>query len=393
MKKYISTSSNIFALLFYAMIFFSCHDESAHQQEDSSNNNTLIEFTEAQFKNAEIKFGKLEMRNISTAIQCNGVLDVPPQNLISISLPIGGILKSTELLEGMKVKKGQLIASFEHPDYVDLQQEYIKAKSALDFGETEYKRQENLNKENVTSEKSLQRSKTELTSLQAQVNGLENKLEQLGIPLQPLNKGIISSTIYITSPINGYVTKVNTNVGKYVNANDVAFEIVDTEHLHVELTVYEKDISKIKIGQNIRFILANESDNERGAKVYLIGKEIENDRTIRIHAHLDKEDIELLPGMYVKAKIEVGENKCVTLPDQAIVQNQGKNYVFIAEKSAEKNKHYFKMIEVNTGISENGFTEITMNKEISNASEVVVNGAYDILSKKFNNEEEGADPH
>ncbi len=386
--KNIKSTLKVLAVLFSAIILNACGSEEAEATEEHHEDEQAVELNEAQFKNADIQIGKIEMRNLSSVVQCNGVLDVPPQNLVSISLPIGGNLKSTELLQGMKVSKGQIIAVFEHPDYVQLQQEYIQAKSALEYSEMEYKRQEELNKEQVTSQKSFQKTKSDFLSLKAQVTGLEKKLEQLGISTSQLDKGNITNTITITSPINGYVTKVNVNIGKYVNPNDVAFEIVDTEHLHAELTVYEKDITKIKVGQVIRFSLSNENGNQRTAKVHLIGREISAERTIRIHGHLDKEDVELLPGMYIKAVIEVGENKTMSLPEKAIVQNAGKNYIFIKMTSQHADEYEFKMIEINVGISENGFTEVTLPKDVPANADVVVNGAYDLLSKLFNSEDE-----
>ncbi len=388
MKNNITSTLKLMAVLCSGLLLNSCGNEEAVVAEEHHEDEQTVQLTAAQYKSADIQLGKVELRNLSNVIQCNGVLDVPPQNLVSISLPIGGNLKSTELLQGMKVSKGQVIAVFEHPDYVQLQQEYIQAKSALDFSENEYNRQAELNKEQVTSQKSFQKTKADYLSQKALVLGLEKKLEQLGISVAQMEKGNITNTISITSPINGYVTKVNVNIGKYLNPNDVAFEIVDTEHLHAELTVYEKDITKIKTGQTIHFSLPNENGNERSAKVHLIGREISSDRTVRIHGHLDKEDIELLPGMYIKARIEVGENKTLSLPEKAIVQNAGKNYIFIKINSEHKDEFAFKMIEVEVGVSENGFTEVMLPKDVSLSADVVVNGAYDLLSKLFNSEEE-----
>jgi cobalt-zinc-cadmium efflux system membrane fusion protein len=388
MKNSIKSTLQFIAILGSILLLNSCGNEEPVVAEETQQDEQKVQLSAAQYKSADIQLGKVELRNLSSVIQCNGVLDVPPQNLVSISLPIGGNLKSTELLQGMKVSKGQIIAVFEHPDYVQLQQEYIQAKSTLDFGEIEYQRQTELNKEQVTSQKSFQKTKADYLSQKALVLGLEKKLEQLGISVAQMEKGNITNTITITSPINGYVTKVNVNIGKYLNPNDVAFEIVDTEHLHAELTVYEKDITKIKVGQVIRFSLPNENGNERGAKVHLIGREISSDRTVRVHGHLDQEDIELLPGMYIKASIEVGENKTLSLPEKAIVQNAGKNYIFIKMNSENKDEFAFKMIEVAVGVSENGFTEVMLPKDVSPSADVVVNGAYDLLSKLFNSEEE-----
>jgi len=198
----------------------------------------------------------------------------------------------------------------------------------------------------------------------------------------------------VYSPINGYVTEVNVNIGKFVNPTDVLFEIVDTEHLHAELTVFEKDVPKLKIGQKVRFTLANET-KERTAIVYLIGREISTDRTIRIHCHIDKEDKDLLAGMYLKAIVETSGALVAALPDEAIVDFQGKKYIFVptsgehAEgKNEEIERKHFAMTEIQVGYSEDGYTEILPSDGLDVNTEVVVKGAYSILSKMKNSEVE-----
>lgn len=287
-----------------------------------------VELTEAQYKMAGIELGKIEQRTLSNVLEANGVLDVPPQNLVSISAPLGGFVVGTKLLQGMRVKKGEVIAVMQHPDYVQLQQDYIDKKSRLEYLEQEYKRQEELSKGNVSAAKTLQQAKSDYSSMKAQVKGLQEKLGMLGINAATLTDDNISGKINIYSPINGYVSVINVNIGKYVNPNDVMFEIVDTEHLHAELTVYEKDVVKLKTGQNILFTLPNESEKVRKASVYMIGKKIDADRAVRVHAHLEKEDPELLPGMYIRAQIELENNPVDALPEEAVVAADGKYYVF-----------------------------------------------------------------
>jgi cobalt-zinc-cadmium efflux system membrane fusion protein len=350
------------------------------------NENNSIALTNEQVKIAGISLGKIEMKALSGAIKVNGMLDVPPQNLVSISVPMGGFLKSTELLQGMKVKKGQVIAMMQNAEYIQLQQDYVDYKSQLEYLEAEYKRQEELAKENVNSQKILLQSKTQYQSMMAKVSGLKSKLSLLGINANQIESGNFQNTITLTAPISGYVTQVNVNIGMYINPTDVMFKIVDTEHLHAELTVFEKDVPKLKIGQKVRFTLANET-TERTATVYLIGREIGADRTVRIHCHLDKEDAELLPGMYLKAYVEAGTQMVTALPDNAIVFFEGANYIFLNVPTDEKEKHYFKMISVTKGISELGYTEVQLPKEVNTESSIVINGAFDILAKLKNNEE------
>ncbi len=369
--------------------------EDHHDEEENT-----VEFTADQYKTADIELGKVENKQISGTIRVNGKLDVPPQQMVSVSVPLGGFLKSTPLLQGSKVKKGQVIATMENLEFIQMQQDYIEAKNQFEFAKTDYDRQLDLAKENVNAQKTLQLAKTTMASWQAKTNGLHEKLKMLSINLSSLEGGNITSTINLYSPIDGYVTEVNVNIGKFVNPSDILFEIVDTEHLHAELTVFEKDVPKLKIGQKVRFTLANET-KERIATVYLLGREISADRTIRIHCHIDKEDINMLPGMYLKAVVETGGIEVTALPDKAVIDYQGKKYIFFqvtdqphsALKDESKAEHeaeyHFTMFEVQTGNSEMGYTEVMLPSDFKiETAQIVIKNAYSILSKMKNSEEE-----
>lgn len=352
------------------------HEEAGgHEDADSS----IVTLTDAQYKSAGITLGKPEKKQISGTFRANGVLDVPPQQQVSISIPLGGFLKQTELLEGMRVKKGQLLAKIENPDYVQMQQDYLEAKSQLEYARSDYERQQQLSKENINAKKTLQQATSSFQTLSARVNGLREKIKASGINLAAVEKGDIQSFINIYSPIAGFVTKVNGNIGKFINPADVLFEIVDTEHLHAELTVFEKDVPKLHIGQKLRFTLANEN-TERTAKVYLIGREIEENRTVRVHCHIDEEDIHLLPGMYLKATIESGENEVNSLPEEAVVDYLGNKYVFVQQEALK-----YLIVPVTTGNSDNGYIEV----DVAPDKQVVIKGAYDLLAKMKNSGEEG----
>ncbi len=378
-------ANKIGRLLIITLLISSCSskDETKQSAEHHDEETNVVELTPEQQATVGLKLGKIEMKDLSGAIKVNGQLDVPPQNLVSISAPLGGFVKSTELLQGMKVEKGQVIAVLQHPDYIQIQQDYLDTKSQLDYLDAEYKRQQDLSKENVNSQKTVQLAKSQYESMLAKNAGLRSKLLLIGINPEKLSSNTIQNTITLTSPISGYVTNVNVNIGIFVSPTDVMFKIVDTEHLHAELTVFEKDVPKIRIGQKVRFTLANET-TERIATVYLVGREISADRTVRIHCHLDKEDSDLLPGMYLKAYVEAGTRSLPSLPDQAIVSFEGKDFVFVADDKA----NHFKMLEVTKGISELGYTEVALNGQLKNSSNVVIAGAYDLLAKMKNSEED-----
>jgi cobalt-zinc-cadmium efflux system membrane fusion protein len=360
-------------------------EEKAVEKEAVHEENNIVTLTPEQHKLAEITLGEIELKELSGTTKVNGMLDLPPQSLVSISTPLEGIVKSTDMLQGMRVKKGALVAVMQNPEFIQMQQDYLDYKSQLQFLKQELDRQEELAKENVNSKKALQKARSEYQSVSARLLGQRSKLSLINISFAVLEKGQILKTFNLYAPMAGYVTQVNTNIGAFASTTDVLFKIADTEHLHAELTVFEKDVPKLKIGQKVRFTLANE-EKERMATVHLIGREISKERTVQIHCHLDKEDTQLLPGMYLKAYVESGTNKVEALPDAAIVEFEGKKYVFI-EQSSSKSGYQYRMMEVKTDVAENGYTQVLFSDEITKPK-VVIKGAYDLLSKVKNAEEE-----
>jgi cobalt-zinc-cadmium efflux system membrane fusion protein len=382
--------------LLFTTLIISCgspqpvKEQEAIEKKDHHEENGVVEVTTEQYEVAGITMGSVETKSLSATIKVNGVLDLPPKNLVSVSTPLEGIVESTEMLQGMRVQKGTIVATIQNTDFIQMQQDYLDYKSQLDYLKQELARQEELSKENVNSKKSVQKARSEYNSVSARFLGQKTRLSLLNVNFSALEGGKISRTFNLYAPITGYVTQVNTNTGAFASNTDMLFKIADTEHLHAELTVFEKDVPKLKIGQKVKFTLANEG-SERLATVFLIGREISKERTVQIHCHLDKEDSQLIPGMYLKAYVESGTNKVTALPEQAIVEFEGRKYIFIQQQIGNKTKnlpYQFKMIAVEAGITENGFTQVSLADHTSN---IVLNGAYDLLSKVKNAEEEGHD--
>lgn len=358
------------------------------QEDNHGHEPNTVSISQAQYRTADIQMGTITKQNMGDIVTANGKLDVPPQQMVSVSVPISGFVKSTSLLQGTYVRKGQLLAVLENLDYIQIQQDYLDVKSQLEYAKEEFDRQTTLANEKVNSQKTLQQAKANYHSLQARYKGLVGKLKLMNINPAKVEQDALSSTINIYAPINGYITEVNVNVGQYVAPQDVLFRIVNTEHLHVELTVFEKDISKLKEEQPVRFTLANET-KERTATVHLIGKEISPDRTVRVHCHLDSEDEALLPGMFLKAKIETNGAEIYALPEKAIVQYLGKHYIYIADgHNHNDSMQNFIMKQITVGNTDRGFTEISTDDIDSNTS-IVVNGSYSLLAAMKNTGDEG----
>lgn len=413
MKRILKNSARITYFLVLAVFLASCGNNKAEEQEQTKagtekEEETSVAITAAQYKTAGIILGSPEMKALSGTLKVNGLIDVPPQNLVSITTQMGGIVKSTPLLPGSTVKKGQVIAVLQNQEYVQLQQDYLESKSQLELTDSEYKRQQTLAAQNVNSQKTVQQARAQYQITLAKENALKQRLQLININPASLTPATIRSQVNIYAPISGYVTKVNVNTGKFVNPNDVMFEIVNSSNLHVELNVFEKDAAKVKPGQRVRFTLSNDS-TEQIAIVQLVGGEINPDKTVTVHT-LAKNSKGFIPGTYLKAFIETGSTKVLTLPQSAVVDFGSKKYIFIATAdhasadhaagsvqpqgsqdagvNAGSKEYHFEMTAVTTGISDGGYIEVNIAGERDLTGKVVLQGAYDLLSKMKNSEEE-----
>ena len=394
-------SKIVLAFLFISMI--SCGESVSEEKteakaEQHSEDENHIELTNEQLKNTNIELGKAEMRSLGSEISVNGIIDVPPQGNISINIPYGGFLKYTEMLPGTKVKKGQLLAVIENPMFIDIQQNYLETLAKGEYLKTDFERQEILYNEEVSSAKVYQQAKSMYNTNRAQINAMEEKLRLIGVNLKSLKAGKVSSAVNIYSPVTGQVREVFSNIGKFVGPEDIIMDVTDAKDLHVELTVYESDITKVRTGQKIRFSLANKPESWKEAEVYLIGSGVRDDRSITVHGHLLKEYEDLWPGMFVNARIETGTSDSYTLPEDAVVRFNAKNYIFISKGSNEENgveKHNFEMIEVKTGSSEAGIIQINpVEQELDfKTATIVLKDANTLLATAKNSEDGGGHGH
>lgn len=375
MKNYLLTIVVCLSLL-------SCSDTKQTETETASNE-TTVALTDAQVKNAGITVASIEKQAIARLLKVNGVIDVPPQNMVSISAPLGGYLKYTKLLPGMHINKGESIAVMEDPQYISLQQEYLTAKAKLSYLQNEYNRQETLNKSAAASDKVFQEATMNYASQKVLVKSLSEKLLLIGISPNELNENTISRSIAIHSPIDGYVSKVNVNIGKYASPTDVLFELVNPQDIHLALDIFEKDIDNLQIGQKLLAYTNSQPDKKYPCEIILIGKDISETRSVEVHCHFDAYDKSLIPGMYMNAEIEVSSQNDFVIADESIVTFEGKHYVFY-----EKSKNNFEMVDVEIGNSENGNTQITFKNNFTpEEKKFVIKGAYSILMKSKNTEE------
>lgn len=376
---------NLVILIIANFILSSCGGEKIQEKEkNNSAIETTVILTESQIKTANISLGNLEERDISTTLKLNGKIDVPPQNMISVSMPLGGFLKSTKLLPGMHIKKGEIIATMEDQQYIQLQQEYMMAKSKLIFSENEYNRQKELNLSKASSDKVFQQSEMEFKTQRITLSALSEKLKLIHINPESLSEATLSRSINIYSSIDGFVSKVNVNIGKYVNPSDIMFELINPSDIHLNLKVFEKDLDKLSIGQKLIAFNNNQSDKKYPCEIILVSQDLSEDRSADVHCHFEAYDKTLLPGMYMNAEVEIMMKHVSSINDDAIVSHEGKDFIFLSKSKTE-----FELLEIIKGNSENNFTEVNaLDGRDLKSSKVVVKGSYSLLMQMKNKSEE-----
>ncbi len=378
--KNIKSLNSLF--LAVSLLVLSCKSESKTEEKPETpiaENATTL--NDAQMKNSGIELGKIEKRQISSTLKVNGKIDVPPQNMVSISVPLGGYLKSMKLLEGMFVRKGQVIANVEGQQYIQIQQDYLTAKAQFGSFEKEFERQKELNQSKSSSDKVLEQAKANYLTQNILIKSLEEKLKLVGINPITLDVNKISKSINIYSPISGFVSKIYVNMGKYISPTDVLFELVNPSDIHLALTIFEKDVNKLFVGQSVIAYTNTDPNKRYMCKIILIGKDLSENRSVEVHCHFENFDKNLLPGMYMNAEIDIQSKNAISLPSEAIVNFENKNYIFI--ENANKT---FEMKEISIGNTQNKFTEIKSDVDLSDKN-IVVKGAYNLLMKMKNTED------
>lgn len=411
MKKQISIP--LYSLLFGLCFFAACQQAAPTDKEQTNvgaqhaHKDTIEEvvddlvITSRQFKAAGIELGKLAATSLTGSIKVSGRLEVPPQNQAGVSAYVGGIIKSIRVSAGTYVRKGQIVMTLEHPDFLKLQEEYTSAKSGLIFLEQEYQRKKELLAQNATSGKSFQEAESRYNVEKGRLASIASQLSMLGISIADLDNGKITNVLALRSPISGYITQVHGSMGAYAEPNKMLFEVVDNSNILVRLDVYERDFYKIKKGQRISVVLPNQDNVKIEGRVATLGKAMDNHtKSIAVYAEIrNNKRQDLIPGIFVNALIYVDGHVASVVSTETVVRSGEKEYVFIVNdelcskpNEPGKDPHSvkdangntiplaFKMIEVKTGAADERVVEINPAQEIKPNDQLVIKGGYFLMS-------------
>ena len=238
----------------------------------------------------------------------NGIIMVSPQQKATLSLTMGGKIHSLSVMPGQYVKKDQVVATIDNPDFIELQHTYLEAMAQVDYLEQEYKRQNSLGDIDVASKKKVQLAKSEYLAMKSHLEAAMARLKTLGVSLDKVMKDGIMTYLPVTAPFTGYATNINVNVGTYLDPGQPVCDIINKSKPLVQLTVYEKDLSLMREGRKMLFRVNGMGNTNFEAEIVAIDQSIDSkDYSIKVYAQVKSEREEFRPGMYVRAKL-VEEN-------------------------------------------------------------------------------------
>ena len=394
MKKQII---NILALVLMVSVFTGCGSKSVDMAEETHENHTdgeaghedeegmaEVHFSDMKFQSLDIKVDTLPTRALSGVVQANGQLEVPPQHEATVTAILGANVTSIRVIEGDQVNKGQILGFLAHPNLSSIQSNYVRAYSQLQYLEKEHERQKKLYEENVGSGKTYQQTLADYQTIKGETKAYEAQLKQLNLDVSKIQDGDIYEYVPVVSPIKGYIEKVEVQLGQFVDPQTVMFRIVNTDHIHADLMVFEKDVYKVKKGQKIAFTVESVPGTTLTAKIYSVGKQFEqNPKAIHVHAEIDQKEDFLIPGMYINGRIHTGEKPVMALPESAIIEEDGKPFIFTAEVHKEdgETEWSFKAVEIRTGLVDEGWVEINLLEPLPKGTKVAWNNAYYLISE------------
>src|SRR5690625_332867 len=390
---------SILTVLAGLVLFTACGNEANQsQQQETSGAHAgeeqaegTVSLTSMQRETIGLELGALQSRNLSGTIKVNGELKLPPQYEADISAIVGGNVNNIQVIEGDEVRQGQTLALLEHPNFVQMQVDLQQSSSRLNYLQQEYERRQNLYEEGVGSGRDFQEAQAEYISTKANIEGLKAKLNMLNLDVEKILDGTIYQDIPVIAPIGGFIKSVNIRIGKYVTPGDVLFEVVDISQILADLRVFEKDVSKVEVGQKVYFTVSNAPNREYTATIYAVGKTFEEGpKAIHVQAEIEGGAEGLIPGQYIEGRIAVNNVSSPALPEAAIVGEGEESYIFIktgeashqeeSREDANDNSWVFKQIQITTGVQDNGWVAVNFFEPLPDSARVAYYGAYKQIS-------------
>ena len=375
-------------LIFYSMvlmaglIFVSCGNkkdqEGTAPGEDfsvSADTGDIV-ITRDQFTASAMELGAPKAMVFHEIISANGNVIASPDGYALVSVMIAGRVKKPEVMPGDFVKKGQVLFELESNEIINIQQEYAEIISQLKYTRLNYERVKALSEESITSKKEYFAVENDYKITRAKAEGLEAKLELLGISPEEVEHGNISNNLPVKAPVKGYITGYEIAAGKYLEPGTTVLEIVDPASFQLHIHVFDKDLKKMHPGQTVYFYDPDSPETKYNATMLKTGKGIDPDtRTVLCIAKTDPADSEhFVNRLFVETEIVTFEKEVRALPGEAVFTENGRKFVLRLKEKSE-NEYHFIPVPVSVGMVMDQMVEI----EDEGLQDILVKGGYNLV--------------
>ena len=341
-----------------------------------------IPLSEKQVKAVDLKMGEVQSKELDATLQVSGSLVLRAQNVGDVASLMGGIVKAIAVKEGQQVSKGQVVATIENTEVVSLQREYYTAYKDCELARMEMERQRGLQRAGAGVMKSFQQADKSYRVAHANLVGLGRQLQQVGISVATVAQGKFTTVFPLRAPISGTVSEMTASLGSYADMQTPLMKIRNNAAVECDLNVFEKDIHRVNKGDRVLLSLTNQPGVKVSGHVYGMNEYFNpGTKSVAVHVKLDAtRNAKLFDGMYVTGKIATGRQYCTALPAKAIVSTDGKQYIFALNHAPKKGEYVFSRHEVTTGVSDGGYTEVSLCKHIRKGQKIVTENAFYLAS-------------
>ncbi|TXE11266.1 efflux RND transporter periplasmic adaptor subunit [Algoriphagus aquimarinus] len=385
MKNYTIKSILSISLVASSLLFFQCTGSGAPESEAveveaGTTSGPFITVSDKQFETMKMTWGSPKLEEFSEGISVQGMVKVPVEGIQEISAYFGGYVSGLEMLEGEAVRKGQVLFYLENPDFIRLQQDFLEANSQLSYLQAEYERQKTLFGEKISSQKNYLKAEADFQSTKAKAESLKRQLAMININADQLKPENIRSKVPVYSPINGFVEAIHLVQGSFLDVAGKAMTLISTEHMHMELVIFEKDAARIHKGQKVQISIPDLAGKKLEAEVFMVGKSINSDRQINVHADLINEEDEalLVTGMFVEAKLIMDPKEAWVVPVTSVIASEGQNFVLVQREKTETGFRLEK-VAVQTGLTSESMIELLPNESFDANTLILTKGGFNLL--------------
>lgn len=334
----------LLALLLTSFLVYKTSTEAKKEEaplsptKPKSNISNVIIFEPNAPQLAFLKIDAVRKGSVPTVEALQGFVAYNEDFTSRISTPVNGRVIKIFAKIGDKVKLGQALAMLDSPDFGQANADLIKANSDLKLKELAFERAKTLFDHEVLAKKEFENAESELMQSKAESQRALGRLKNYGVSQ--------NNNFILTTKINGTVTERQINPGSEVKIDNQTpvFVVSDPKHLWINIEVPEKDLDKVRIGQNLKVDSSAYPDTSFKAKVVLISKVLNPDtRRIVVRCEIENLDEKLKPEMYVYASPLDGEAELAYVPNDSIITEGVKSYIFIEKMPGTIEKRLVKV--------------------------------------------------